>query len=147
MIVLLVTCTYLFTFLVFGQAKSEACVAGLLGGRKVAECLAMTQRKFRSISARNVQQQDFSSSEEPEGNENTMFSRSSPAMLGHCDAFISHSWSDPANKKYEVLENWSEEFRNTNSRDPQLWLDKACLDQREISEVSPTLQKGKTVPV
>ena len=48
------------------------------------------------------------------------------------DAFMSHSWSDDGVSKYAALCEWAAEFHAATSRQPQLWLDKACIPQTSI---------------
>merc|ERR1719401_2166443 len=53
--------------------------------------------------------------------------------VGECDAFFSHSWHDNARLKWEALTGWCTEFENTQDRPPTLWLDKVCIDQKNIN--------------
>ena len=43
-------------------------------------------------------------------------------MLGCVDAFISHSWSDDPEAKYQTLRAWALEFNANHGRDPLVWL-------------------------
>jgi hypothetical protein len=52
--------------------------------------------------------------------------------FGEVDAFISHSWSDDGVAKFECLEEWAEETKAKTGEEVTIWLDKACLDQRDI---------------
>lgn len=45
------------------------------------------------------------------------------------DFFISHSWSDDAEKKRTAIVKFAEEFLCKNKRYPTFWLDKVCIDQ------------------
>lgn len=56
-----------------------------------------------------------------------------PVSLGQADAFVSHSWHDPADAKWEALCAWSEEFRARHGRAPLLWIDKECIEQTNIA--------------
>ena len=51
------------------------------------------------------------------------------------DAFISHSWSDDGVEKYRCLASWAKHFTDGAGagNSPVLWLDKACIDQEQIS--------------
>eukprot|EP00930_Biecheleria_cincta_P087381 TRINITY_DN7661_c0_g1_i1.p1 TRINITY_DN7661_c0_g1~~TRINITY_DN7661_c0_g1_i1.p1 ORF type:complete len:217 (+),score=34.11 TRINITY_DN7661_c0_g1_i1:118-768(+) len=57
---------------------------------------------------------------------------SEPCDLGVCDAFLSHSWHDDAELKWEALWTWCEDFQTAHGRAPLLWLDKTCIDQNDI---------------
>jgi len=61
-----------------------------------------------------------------------LFMRSEAATLGHCDAFISHSWHDDPDSKWAALQSWRSAFIEKNHREPLVWLDKCCIDQRSI---------------
>ena len=50
------------------------------------------------------------------------------------DRFLSHSWHDDAEAKWNVLRQWSQQFFSQNGRAPRLWLDKVCIDQANIGE-------------
>lgn len=52
----------------------------------------------------------------------------------HIDYFISHSWHDDAQKKFEVLSKAALNFSSKHKRDPTFWLDKVCIDQNAISD-------------
>jgi len=58
----------------------------------------------------------------------------SPCALGACDAFLSHSWHDDAHAKWSALQAWGDEFVRQHGRQPSLWFDKCCIDQRRIDE-------------
>lgn len=70
---------------------------------------------------------------------NELFAKSKKAKLGQCDAFLSHSWSDDGYKKYRALRRWAHDFKLKNGREPDIWLDKACIDQNNISDDLPCL--------
>ena len=53
--------------------------------------------------------------------------------LGDCDYFITHSWSDDAKQKFAGMMAVTLQFRHKHGRDPTLWLDKVCINQKEIS--------------
>jgi hypothetical protein len=61
-----------------------------------------------------------------------LYEQSKVCRVGACDAFLSHSWHDDSRSKWDALLAWCEAFDNTNRRVPQLWLDKVCIDQRNI---------------
>ena len=54
------------------------------------------------------------------------------AALGELDAFVSHSWRDDGAKKYKGLRGWADAFEARESA-PLIWLDKASIDQTDIS--------------
>ena len=92
----------------------------------------MAKEKFCSISFDELCAEDFLKNREGSGSENTLFGKTARTKFGDCDAFISHSWSDDGEEKFEALENWAAEFRQRESREPRLWLDKACINQTAI---------------
>eukprot|EP00927_Polykrikos_kofoidii_P053394 TRINITY_DN4786_c1_g1_i7.p1 TRINITY_DN4786_c1_g1~~TRINITY_DN4786_c1_g1_i7.p1 ORF type:complete len:639 (+),score=73.43 TRINITY_DN4786_c1_g1_i7:194-2110(+) len=57
---------------------------------------------------------------------------SEPCVLGECDAFVSHSWHDCGDMKWQALTNWCEDFAQSRGRAPRLWLDKLCIKQSDI---------------
>merc|ERR1712107_480936 len=61
-----------------------------------------------------------------------MLQRTQWCKLGKCDAFMSHSWHDPVDSKWRALQAWRRAFVKKNSREPQIWFDKACINQTDI---------------
>lgn len=61
-----------------------------------------------------------------------LYTLSEPCDVGACDAFVSHSWHDDCTSKWEALSCWCETFLETTGRSPSLWLDKVCIDQKNI---------------
>ena len=60
------------------------------------------------------------------------YALSVPCKSGDIDFFLSHSWSDDGDCKYERLEMVATNFMETNGREPMFWLDKCCIDQNNI---------------
>ena len=58
----------------------------------------------------------------------------SKVHLGSVDAFVSHSWHDDPEKKWTVLQQWREKFKGEHGREPKLWIDKYCIDQKHIDD-------------
>eukprot|EP00400_MALV-I_sp_L67-5_P000594 gene594-1013_t len=114
-----------------GEADSAAAVAALLGGRDAQDSLKLAQSRFRAIKLSDLTEADFQCSDDD--SKNSLFAKSTEVALGCCDAFISHSWSDCGTTRYDALQIWALEFKEENGREPTLWLDKACIDQTDIS--------------
>merc|ERR1719331_2748956 len=58
------------------------------------------------------------------------FSMSRPVQNGEAiDYFMSNSWHDDKDAKWEKLEQIAHSFRRTHGRYPTFWLDKVCIDQ------------------
>merc|ERR1711924_436335 len=53
---------------------------------------------------------------------------------GAIDFFVSHSWHDDAEQKFEALQCLMAEFKREHKRWPTLWLDKVCINQSKITE-------------
>jgi hypothetical protein len=67
-----------------------------------------------------------------------LYNKTSQAKFGQVDAFISHSWSDNGVAKFKRLQEWKNEElkkakdKKEDKKDVTIWLDKACLNQRDI---------------
>jgi hypothetical protein len=55
------------------------------------------------------------------------------AVLGGIDIFLSHSWTDSPSHKFAALKGVADKFTADKARTPLLWLDRACLNQDDIS--------------
>ena len=52
--------------------------------------------------------------------------------FGEIDLFVSHSWRDPPQHKFRVLQQVRERFVAEHNREPVIWFDKVCIDQNNI---------------
>ncbi|CAK0826710.1 unnamed protein product [Prorocentrum cordatum] len=50
------------------------------------------------------------------------------------DFFVSHSWRDSPQEKYEALRQVCTAFKVQHGREPILWIDKYCIDQKRIQQ-------------
>ena len=64
---------------------------------------------------------------------NNPFALSRPIRKGEIvDFFMSHSWYDDPEIKFEKLSKLCESFKHRQGRFPTFWLDKVCIDQQNI---------------
>ena len=63
-----------------------------------------------------------------------LFERSVHGTFGDIDAFISHSWHDPSDDKWDGIQIWREQFKMKYGREPRVWFDKCCIDQLSIDD-------------
>ncbi len=62
----------------------------------------------------------------PEANE--LFELSRPLRHDEkADYFMSHSWHDDAEAKWDALVRFAEQFKAKTGRYPTFWLDKVCM--------------------
>ncbi|CAE7479733.1 unnamed protein product [Symbiodinium sp. KB8] len=50
------------------------------------------------------------------------------------DFFVSHSWSDGPERKWRALQLVAEMFYAQHGRYPTFWVDKFCIDQRDVAD-------------
>lgn len=104
---------------------TAASVAVFIGDADAAEMVARAQGSFRVVPISLVKPQHLEAAEP----DPALFNLSAPAMLGQCDAFVSHSWADDPLAKYETLRAWGRNFERQYARAPLVWLDRYCLPQ------------------
>lgn len=108
----------------------------MIAGQDVQRLRQEAQVSFRYVPFNKVTEDSMVSDAAPiEGGgpiSGALFNQTSPAEFGEVDAFVSHSWHDPAASKFEELRRWSENFRAAMGREPRLWIDKYCIDQANI---------------
>ena len=63
-----------------------------------------------------------------------LYERSVHGTFGDIDAFISHSWHDPSDDKWDGIQLWREQFKMKYGREPRVWFDKCCIDQLSIDD-------------
>merc|ERR1712187_715216 len=76
--------------------------------------------------------EEFISSNSPGEKPNQVSRRVRPGE--RIDYFLSHSWHDDANLKWECITEVGATFYRAHRRYPTFWLDKVCIDQSEISD-------------
>ena len=99
-----------------GEARAAAAVAGLVGGRSPDEALKHGITTFRGLPLTSLSETDFASSGDTGLHQKTV-----KADLGQVHAFLSHSWHDAADAKWQAITKWGEGFKASS---PLLWLDK-----------------------
>ena len=117
------------------RARRAAAVAALFGRdgfRSTNSRVIDAVSRFKAVRLSALSTEVISNSVASEEERALLHSYAEPARLGGVDAFVSHSWGDDAEAKYQALEQWARAFAYTHGRDPLLWLDKACIDQSDI---------------
>lgn len=117
------------SFCLKDEVRSLAAVGALMGGRRPDDACAAACRSFRLLPWRALTAEDCASSAD-----SGLHERTEPAKVGCVDAFVSHSWSDDGQEKYEALASWARAFEHEVCRPPTLWLDKACINQSNVDE-------------
>lgn len=107
---------------------SVAGIASLFAGVDEKALIETADDSFRSVAFSRLDASIF----DPASADGAAFALSEPSQFGEVDAFISHSWKDDGARKWEALEAWAAHFRSEHGREPRIWLDKACIDQKNI---------------
>ena len=120
-------------------AENEAAaLAALVNNLSASEAFKRGIELFRKLPFSRLTPEDLpGTSKVLGGSSNGMSAAAQPtkelsektekAILHEVDAFISHSWSDDGDAKYARMKEWAA------GREVSIWLDKACLDQRDIT--------------
>lgn len=107
-------------------------VVHLLGGsgKQARQRLELAQEHLRVVPFSALREDDFLNSVAAAD-----LKTRTESTTTEPDAFISHSWSDDGVEKYRCLASWAKHFTNGTGagKSPVLWLDKACIDQEQIS--------------
>jgi len=106
------------------EVQAAAGVAALVGALRPAKALVLAKKRFCGLPFECLQLTDLTTN-----TDTGLYQKSVLLQLGQCDAFISHSWSDPGGPKFAVLKLWAKQFENRCGRHPYMWLDKACIQQ------------------
>jgi len=118
-----------------GEAQQAAVISSLITGGTggAAHALRLARESFRLFPLQKLADADLAEGRE-RGETTSMHARSSPSQLGGGDAFLSHSWSDDAVAKTAALRRWGRRHERQTGQPPLLWIDKACLDQNDVSK-------------
>ena len=100
---------------------TAASVAAFLGGHSPAKVQTTAKALFRAISLDKLLKEDMAKNEpDPQ-----LYLKTVEASLGLVDAFVSHSWHDDSELKWEQLQAYREDFKKKNGgREPLVWIDK-----------------------
>ena len=105
-----------------GKHGEAASVAALLGTNSASETLALAMDHFRGLPLASLTREELAkNTPDPQ-----MFEKSVPTKFGEVHAFLSHSWSDKGDSKFDAAHEWAGDEARL------VWLDKACLDQNNI---------------
>ena len=120
--------TFLLSKMEHGTAAS---VAGFLGGHSPDHVQATAKELFRGVTLDQVQKDEMAKSEP----DSMLMQKTVPATLGEVDAFLSHSWHDDCDMKWDQLQTFRQDFKEAHGgREPMVWIDKYCLDQENLKE-------------
>jgi hypothetical protein len=106
------------------QQQQAAAVASLIGGRDLAGALRTARDTFRVLPLAGLTVSDLAPGADLAA-ANSLSSRTCSAVLGECDAFMSHSWRDDGEKKFQRLHE-----HNWGTMQPTIWLDKVHVPYR-----------------
>jgi len=115
-------------FAAHSAARAAAGLACLMRGGSTRMILEEARRRFRVVSLASVTFEDIKTNQP----DPSLFSKTMASQLGHCDAFVSHSWHDNASAKWAALQSWREAFVRQHGHEPSVWFDKFCIDQQDI---------------
>jgi hypothetical protein len=114
-----------------GETRSlAAAVAAAIGNHSVEETQQKAAKLLRYVTLDKISKEELA-----ENKPNPLlYERSVLGRFGDVDAFISHSWTDPSDDKWEGLQGWRARFKARHGREPRVWFDKCCINQRDIDD-------------
>jgi hypothetical protein len=107
-----------------------AAVAAAIGNNSVEEVQQKASKLLRYVTLDKIRKEELAESEPNP----LLYERSMIGKFGDVDAFISHSWSDPSESKWDSLQGWRNRFKMRHGREPRVWFDKCCIDQLSIDD-------------
>ena len=125
------------------EGKATA-LAALIGKLSPAEALKLGIDNFRKLDLDKLTEVEIAGRKagtdagdwktSPGWPTRELYNKTSRATFGQVDAFISHSWSDDGVAKFNSLHEWKKDEleKQVTKKAVTIWLDKACLDQRDI---------------
>lgn len=114
---------------------AAAGISELLGGAPTDELVALAQATVRSVRLDQLSIQHLDV-RQPAAD---AYMVSTVAHIGAIDAFLSHSWHDPPEEKWRLLQAWRSKFMLEHGREPTVWLDRCCLQAEQLSSLLPCL--------
>lgn len=112
-----------------GRVATAASIAALIEDSSAHDLVLSACTRFRYVTLDKVKEEEMAKAAPDPG----LHDRSRPARLQEIDAFVSHSWHDDSKSKWAALQEWRAEFKLRNrGKEPKVWIDKYCIDQRDI---------------
>lgn len=112
------------------SAAAAAGIAGLVGDISVDEAVRRATGRFRTVTLERLTKDSI----EDNCPHLEICKLAEFAKLGDSDAFVSHSWHDDPDTKWQALQAWRQRFCLEHGREPSIWFDKCCIDQNNIEE-------------
>ena len=107
-----------------------AAVAAAIGNHSVDEAQQKAAKLLRYVTLDKISKEELAENEPNP----LLFERSVAGTFGDIDAFISHSWHDPSDDKWDGMQLWRDRFKRKYGREPRVWFDKCCIDQLSIDD-------------
>ena len=119
------------------ETRAAALLAAVVGGMDPQSAFDSAKQAFSGIRFDALTVDDFGRGDlaGKEARDLSLRARTTQGLkLGDVDAFLSHSWRDDHIAKWAALSAWAANFsQRKGGASPMLWLDKACIDQQNIS--------------
>ena len=127
--------------------NKAAALAALVGSLSAAKAFELGKKNFKKLDLDKLTEEDIAGRKagtdagdwktSPGWPTRELYEKTTHATFGEVDAFISHSWSDDGKDKFDALKAWEKEelasrATGKDKKGVTIWLDKACLDQRDI---------------
>ena len=109
------------------EISSHTTIGCLLGSDDAPSALVHARGRFRAIPAAVVVSTD-ALRKRHDGSQLAFAKFARRLPLGECDAFISHAWCDPPERRLSALIRWHATFQHTHGRPALVWLDQFCID-------------------
>jgi hypothetical protein len=107
-----------------------AAVAAAIGNHSPEEAQQKSAKLLRYVTLDKITKEELA-----ENKPNPLlYERSVGGKFGDVDAFISHSWHDSSDEKWDGIQLWRERFKAEKGREPRVWFDKCCIDQLSIDD-------------
>jgi len=114
-----------------GEGISAAAgISAIIGQASVESLLEVWETRFCGVDMDRVTRESMASNmPDP-----SLGALSRSVDFGAVDAFLSHSWHDDADSKWEAVQLWRSDFVAKFGREPVAWIDKYCIDQESIED-------------
>jgi len=113
-----------------GGTHMAAGIAAAIGNNSVEDAQKKAGKLLRYVTLDKVNKDDLA-----ENKPNPLlYERSVQGRIGEIDAFLSHSWHDPSDDKWDGLQAWRKRFKSRHGREPRIWFDKFCINQLDIDD-------------
>jgi hypothetical protein len=109
------------------EAQNAAAVAALIGAQSAKDIFPTAVANLRALTVESLTYDDFSGNQATDNGQqlgkSDLNAKTQPMQFGAVDAFLSHSWRDDAQAKWQALQEWRTGIEKQRELPATIWFE------------------------